>query len=85
MKKYLIIGFVLLAAVGQSFAGNPERAGQAGATQLLVNTWGRSTGFNGINIGSTSGIESVINNPAGLAQTRRTELIFAHSWVPTSA
>lgn len=79
MKKIVIIGLVLLAAVGQTFAGNPERAGQAGATQLLVNTWGRSSGFNGINIGSTSGIESVITNPAGLALTRRTELVFAHS------
>jgi hypothetical protein len=79
MKKIVIIGLVLLAAVGQAFAGNPERIGQAGATQLLVNSWGRSSGFNGINISSTSGIESVITNPAGLAMTRRTELVFAHS------
>lgn len=79
MKKLVIIGLVLFCSVGVAFAGNPQRAGQAGATQLLVNTWGRSSGFNGINIGSTSGIESVITNPAGLAMTRRTELIFAHT------
>lgn len=79
MKKIAIIGLALLASVTQVLAGNPQRAGQAGATQLLVNTWGRSSGFNGINIGSTSGIESVITNPAGLALTRRTELVFAHT------
>lgn len=79
MKKILILGLALCAAVGQAFAGNDQRAGQAGATQLLVNTWGRSSGYNGINIGSASGIESIITNPAGLAMTRRTELVFAHS------
>ena len=79
MKKFLISGLFVLATVSTVFAGNPERAGQAGATQLLVNSWGRSSGFNGINIGSTYGIESVINNPAGLAHTRRTELVFGHT------
>jgi hypothetical protein len=79
MKKIVIASLILFLAGAQAFAGNPERAGQAGATQLLINTWGRSSGFNGINIGSTSGIESVMTNPAGLALTRRTELIFAHT------
>ncbi len=79
MKKIVIACLVLFAMGTQAFAGNPERAGQAGATQLLVNSWGRSSGFNGLNFGSTSGIESVITNPAGLAMTRRTELVFAHT------
>jgi hypothetical protein len=79
MKKIVLIGLVLFAAGMTAFAGNPERAGQAGATQLLVNTWGRSSGFNGINISNCYGIESVINNPAGLALTRRSELVFANS------
>ncbi|MEM0997422.1 MAG: PorV/PorQ family protein [Bacteroidota bacterium] len=79
MKRLLVFSFVILTGISQAFAGNPERAGQAGATQLLINSWGRSSGFNGINIGSTYGIESVINNPAGLATTRRSELVFAHT------
>jgi hypothetical protein len=79
MKKILIIGCAILAAFTQASAGNPERAGQAGATQLLVNSWARSSGINGINIASTNGIESVITNPAGIATTNRTELVFAHT------
>lgn len=79
MKKLLIFGFAVLTLMTQVMAGNPERAGQAGATQLLVNSWGRSSGLNGINIGGTYGIESVMNNPAGLATTRRTELVFSHT------
>lgn len=62
-----------------AYAGNPERAGQAGATQLLVNSWARNSGYNGINIGSCYGIESVITNPAGLAVTKKTELVFSHT------
>ncbi|HHG83145.1 MAG TPA: PorV/PorQ family protein [Bacteroidetes bacterium] len=79
MKRFLVFSFVVLTAFTQLFGGNPERAGQAGATQLLINTWGRSSGFNGINIGSTYGIESIMNNPAGLATTKRTELVFGHT------
>ena len=79
MKKIIIIGCALMAAFTQAFAGNPERAGQAGATQLLVNSWARSSGINGINIASTGGIESVMTNPAGIATTNRTELVFAHT------
>lgn len=62
-----------------AFAGNPERAGQAGATQLLINPWARSSALNGINIGSSYGIESVGVNAAGLATTGRTELVFSHT------
>jgi hypothetical protein len=79
MKKLLVIFAVAALMTTGVNAGNPDRAGQAGATQLLINGWARNTGFNGINIGSCYGIESVINNPAGLATTRRTELVFSHT------
>ena len=38
-------------------AGNPERAGQAGASQLLINPYGRSAGWAGAN-GALSGREA---------------------------
>jgi len=60
-------------------AGNPERAGQAGATQLLVNPYARSSGVGGINVANTAGIESAITNPAGISTTRRTEVVFSHT------
>ena len=80
MKKiYFLLSCTFLFIGVTAFAGNPDRAGQAGATQLLINGWSRSAGFNGLNIGSAYGIESVINNPAGMATTRRTELVFSHT------
>jgi hypothetical protein len=65
--------------VALAWAGNPERAGQAGATQLLINPYARSSGIGGLNISNCYGIESQIINPAGLALTRRTEFVFSHT------
>jgi hypothetical protein len=63
----------------QSFAGNPDRAGAAGAGQLLVNPWGRTSGLSGSAMASVNGIEATFLNVAGLAFTRKTELMFTNS------
>lgn len=60
-------------------AGNPERAGQAGASQLLINPYARSAGWAGANNARVKGIESQFTNVAGLAFTKRTELMFMRS------
>ncbi len=60
-------------------AGNPERAGQAGATQLLINPYSRSSGMAGANSAFCRGLESQFLNVAGLAHTRKTELQFART------
>lgn len=64
--------------VQSSFAGNPDRAGQAGASQLLINPWARSTGWAGANVAGGVGIESAFTNIAGIAHTRKTELVLGH-------
>lgn len=79
MKLYIgLVCFIAFFCAFDAFAGNPERSGQAGGTQLLVNPFARSSGVNGINVADNQGIESVINNPAGIAHTQRTEVVFAH-------
>lgn len=62
-----------------SIAGNNERAGQAGASELLINPWARTSGFAGANSASVKGLESIYLNSAGLAFTKKTELVFARS------
>jgi hypothetical protein len=67
------------------FAGNPDRSGQAGASELLINPWARSTGWGGANTSCTKGLESMQLNIAGLAFTQKTELIFVHTmWLQGS-
>lgn len=65
--------------VSQTFAGNPDRAGQAGATELLINPWARSSGWAGCNVAGSKGLESFYTNIAGTAFTRKTELMFVRT------
>jgi hypothetical protein len=61
------------------FAGNEQRAGQAGAGELLINPWARSSGWGNANTASCKGLESLNLNIAGTAFTKKTELIFTHT------
>lgn len=58
------------------FAGNEDRAGEAGASHLLINPWVRSVGFGGANTASAIGLEAMNLNVAGMAYTNKTELMF---------
>ncbi len=77
MKKVLYqIGLFSLVLISSgAFAGNPDRSGGAGATQLLVNPFARTSGYGGTNSASVRGIESFNLNIAGLAYTQKTEVI----------
>ena len=48
-------------------AGNPERRGQAGASQLLINPYARNSGMVGSNSAKVRGIEAQFLNIAGTA------------------
>ncbi len=74
----LVITAILVQAGGVK-AGNPDRAGQAGATELLINPWARSSGMGGANSGSAHGLEAQFLNVAGTAFTKGTEAIFCHT------
>lgn len=69
----------LVATSFQANAGNPERAGQAGAAQLLINPYARSSGWAGANGARSKGLESQYTNVAGIATTKKTELMFMRS------
>jgi len=76
-KYYPVIlaAMVSLSAV----AGNPERTGQAGAGQLLINPYARNAGMVGANSAKVRGIEAQFLNVAGIAYTRKTEILFNRS------
>lgn len=74
----MVMGLMLLLSE-RTVAGNKDRAGQAGATELLINPWARSSGWAGANIASVKGLEATFLNVAGTAFTRKTELLFANT------
>lgn len=72
----------MACAVGLSFsavAGNKDRSGQAGATQLLINPWGQSTGVFGMNTSHVRGLDAMKTNIAGLAYVNKTEVGVSHT------
>jgi hypothetical protein len=73
----IILSFVLVP--DYSFAGNKDRAGEAGAGQLLINPWARSNGLGGSNSSMAEGLEAQFLNVAGIAHTKKTELIFSNT------
>jgi len=82
MKKYiniLLVTGLVFVNLFVAKAGNPDRAGQAGAQELLINPWARCSGWAGANSGSVRGIEASFLNVAGTAFTKKTELIFSRT------
>jgi hypothetical protein len=85
MKNFYrtITALLLIAAmtlsVTNSYAGNKDRSGQAGAPELLINPWARGSGWASANTSSVMGLESMFTNVAGLAFTKKTELIFSYT------
>ncbi len=80
MKVFKKVGTIAFAFIlgTSAWAGNNERSGQAGASELLVNPWARSTGMGSSGSVLATGLEAMSLNVAGLAETRKFEFNFAH-------
>lgn len=61
------------------FAGNKDRSGQAGASELLINPWPRSSGWGNVNMAKVKGVEAMWGNVAGAAFTEGTQFQFAYT------
>ena len=64
---------------GVASAGNPDRQGEAGAYELLLNPWARSAGLHTMTTSMISGVEAIRLNVAGLARIDKTEVLIGHS------
>lgn len=85
--QILIATFVLSHVVNTSEvkAGNEDRSGQAGATELLINPWARSSGWGSAFTAGAKGLEAQFLNVAGTAFTEKTEILFSHTmWLKGS-
>lgn len=57
-----------------AWAGNPDRQGESGAGQLLLNPWAKSAGLHSMTTSMVTGVEALRINPAGLARITKTQL-----------
>ncbi len=78
-KKLWAAFAVMLVSLQFTYAGNGDRAGSAGSTDLLINPFARSSGWAGANTAFCRGLEAQFMNVAGMSFTKKTELMFAHT------
>lgn len=77
---YKLGSLVLVSLVAVSaWAGNPDRQGEAGAPELLMNPWARSAGLHTMTTSMITGVEAMRLNIAGLARINKTEVILANT------
>jgi len=74
IKIYTLLSLAFLLLSADIFAGNPDRQGQAGAGELLMNPWGRSAGLHSMSTSSVRGVEAMRINIAGLSRIGSGEL-----------
>lgn len=82
MNRIVVIVFavlLLMATTGQVIAGSGNRTGTGGAAQLNIPTGARDLALSGSTVATTSGIEALFWNPAGVAKSPRSaNLLFSH-------
>lgn len=80
MRRIIIVLFVFAAAFRSldAYAGNEQRAGEAGAQQLLLNPWASSAGWASSNMSLTTGIEALFMNVAGTAFVNKLDLTYSY-------
>jgi len=82
LSKYISKSIILAGAMTVSsiaFAGNEDRAGSAGAGELLINPWARSSAWADAGVSSVKGLEAMFVNVAGLSYADKTEIIFTNT------
>lgn len=81
IKKISLFLAMSFAAVSGLEAGNPDRQGEAGAYELLINPWGRSAGLMGYNTATVTGVEALFINVAGAGRMAgKTEIGLSRSF-----
>jgi hypothetical protein len=66
-KRIIYLLILLMVIAMEIFAGGRNRAGTAGAQELLIPVGARGTAIGGSCLSSISGVDAVFWNPAGLA------------------
>jgi hypothetical protein len=78
-KIYASLVLIFFLSSTQVFAGNPDRQGEAGAYELLINPWARSAGLHSITTSMVSGVEAMQINVAGLGRINSTQFVLSNT------
>lgn len=79
MKKIFYTIAAIFFGISAATAGNPDRQGEAGAYELLMNPWARSAGLHSMTTANVQGVEANWINVAGLSRINKTEVLIGNS------
>lgn len=79
MKKIYLLSLCCALLATTLFAGNPDRQGEAGAAQLLMNPWAPSAGLHTLNTASISGVEAMRLNIAGMGRIQKSQVMVGYA------
>jgi hypothetical protein len=77
--KRIILSIATISIAALAWAGNPARTGTAGATELMINPWANSSGWNGVNSSNVKGVDAFNLNIGGLSQMNSTSVAFTYT------
>jgi hypothetical protein len=78
-KHIILIAFFLLAVSGTVVGGGGNRSGTSGAQELLIPVGAHGVSLGGSFLATTSGVEAIFWNPAGLASmSNSVGVLFSH-------
>ncbi len=80
LNKVLITFLIVVGLASQAlYGGNKGRTGTAGAQELLIPVGAAGVAVGNANLATTSGIDAIYWNPAGLVRTEKsTEVMISH-------
>ncbi|MBO7576237.1 MAG: PorV/PorQ family protein [Bacteroidales bacterium] len=81
LRIFAVVVLLTVLSVPSAQAGNDERRGTAGASELLINPWARSTGWGGVNISNVRGLDAMFGNVAGLAFIENIEVAYTNTFL----
>jgi len=70
---------MVLVSTEAVWAGNDKRRGTAGAPELLINPWARSTGFGSAGVANVRGLDAFYSNIAGLSYINKFEFTYTNT------
>lgn len=71
LRIFAVLVLVTVVSAGSAWAGNDNRRGTAGANELLINPWARSSGWGSVNVANVCGLDGFFTNVAGLTYVKK--------------
>lgn len=78
-RIFAVVVLVTLLSTEAVWAGNDDRRGTPGATELLINPWARSAGWGSVSIANVRGLDAFYSNIAGLAFIEAREVAYSNT------